>query len=133
MIAVIVWIASLGNRSAVATHKPVNRYESLSRHQIPVRNDGDFLLPPMKVNIMRQVSIAGQIANRSANRLYEQKLKPFFDEIKQKDAKEVFASTLMLRASAELFHLLGPNYEDHVDNLVFIMKEQAKAARETSV
>jgi len=82
---------------------------------------------------MRRVSIVGQIASRSANRLYEQKLKPFFDEIKQKDAKEVFASTLMLKASAELFHLLGPNYEDHVDNLVLIMKEQAKAARKTKV
>ena len=41
----------------------------------------------------------------------------------------MFASTVMLRASADLFHLLGNEYEGQLDMLVGIMKEQAKNAR----
>ena len=77
----------------------------------------------------KQITKVGAIASRSANRLYDQKLKPFADEIKQAEAKEVFASTIMLRASVDLFHLLGDGYEEQLDMLVNVMKEQAKAAR----
>jgi hypothetical protein len=77
----------------------------------------------------KQITQIGVVASRSANRLYDEKLKPFSDEIKKKEGKEVFASTIMLRASADLFHLFGDSYEDHLDMLVSVMKEQAKAAR----
>ena len=40
----------------------------------------------------------------------------------------MFASTVMLRASADLFSLLGVEYEKQLDMLVSIMKEQAKNA-----
>lgn len=76
-----------------------------------------------------QITKVGVIASRSAHRLYDQKLKPFADDIKQAEGKEVFASTIMLRASADLFHLLGDGYEEQLDMLVNVMKEQAKAAR----
>lgn len=79
----------------------------------------------MRKNITR----VGQIASRSAGRLYDQHAKPFFDEIKHKEAKETFASTLMLRASADLFHVLGPDFNQHLDMLVDVMKEQAKNAQ----
>lgn len=71
----------------------------------------------------------GQIAARSATRLYEQKMTPFLSDIKQQEGKEVFASTIMLRAAADLFHVLGPDYEQHLDMLVGIMKEQANAQK----
>lgn len=77
----------------------------------------------MRANIGR----IGQIASRSANRLYEQKMTPFLSEINQQEGKEAFASTIMLRASADLSHILGPDYEQHLDMLVGIMKEQANA------
>lgn len=77
----------------------------------------------------KKITHVGVVASRSANRLYDQKLKPFADEIKQQEAKEVFASTVMLRASADLFSLLGVEYEKQLDMLVSIMKEQAKNAR----
>lgn len=78
----------------------------------------------------KQITHVGVIASRSAHRIYDEKLKPFADDIKQQEAKEVFASTVMLRASADLFHLLGDGYEEQLDMLVKVMKEQAKAARQ---
>lgn len=78
----------------------------------------------------KQITRVGVIASRSAHRIYDEKLKPFADDIKQQEAKEVFASTVMLRASADLFHLLGDGYEEQLDMLVKVMKEQAKAARQ---
>lgn len=78
----------------------------------------------------KKITHTGVIASRSAHRLYDKNLKPFADEIKKQEAKEVFASTIMLRASADLFHLLGDGYEDQLDMLVRVMKEQAKQARE---
>ena len=78
----------------------------------------------------KQITRVGVIASRSANRIYDEKLKPFADDIKQQEAKEVFASTIMLRASADLFHLLGDGYEEQLEMLVGVMKDQAKAARQ---
>ena len=78
----------------------------------------------------KQITRVGIIASRSAHRIYDEKLKPFADDIKQQEAKEVFASTVMLRASADLFHLLGDGYEEQLDMLVEVMKGQAKAARQ---
>ncbi len=78
----------------------------------------------------KQITRVGVIASRSAHRIYDEKLKPFADDIKQQEAKEVFASTIMLRASADLFHLLGDGYEEQLDMLVEVMKGQAKAARQ---
>ena len=78
----------------------------------------------------KQITRVGVIASRSAHRIYDEKLKPFADDIKQQEAKEVFASTVMLRASADLFNLLGDGYEEQLDMLVKVMKEQAKAARQ---
>ena len=77
-----------------------------------------------------QITKIGEIAARSANRLYDQKLKPLYVEMKQDEAKEVFASTIMIRASAELFHLLGPEFEGHLDMLVEVMKNSAKTLNE---
>lgn len=77
----------------------------------------------------KQITHMGVIASRSANRIYDKSLKVFMDEIKQQEGKEVFASTVMLRASADLFHSLGSDFEDQLDMLVSVMKEQAKAAR----
>lgn len=77
----------------------------------------------------KQISHVGVVASRSANRLYDEKIKPFAEDIKQQEGKEVFASTIMLRASADLFHLLGDGYEEQLDMLVNVMKEQAKAAQ----
>ncbi|WP_180181145.1 hypothetical protein [Acinetobacter sp. YH01021] len=77
----------------------------------------------------KRITHIGAIASRSAHRLYDTNLKPFADAIKQQEGKEVFASTVMLRASADLFHLLGNGYEEQLDMLVGIMKEQAKNAR----
>mgnify|MGYP001627085868 CR=1 FL=1 len=77
----------------------------------------------------KQITRVGVIASRSAHRLYDWNIKPFADYIKHQEAKEVFASTVMLRASADLFHLLGNEYEGQLDMLVGIMKEQAKNAR----
>lgn len=76
--------------------------------------------------IRQKITQVGVVAARSANRLYDQKLKPFYEDIKQQEGKEVFASTIMLRASAELFHILKDDYETQLDMLVNIMKEQAK-------
>ena len=76
-----------------------------------------------------RITHIGVIASRSANRIYDKSVKVFVDEIKQKEAKEVFASTLMLRASADLFQLLGDGYEDQLDMLVRVMKDQAKSSR----
>lgn len=77
----------------------------------------------------KRITHVGVVASRSAHRLYDKNLKAFADDIKQQEAKEVFASTIMLRASADLFHLLGDGYEEQLDMLVGIMKEQAKNAR----
>lgn len=77
----------------------------------------------------KQITRIGVIASRSAHRLYDKNLKPFADDIKQQEAKEVFASTIMLRASADLFHLLGDQYEDQLDMLVRVMKNQAEQSR----
>lgn len=77
--------------------------------------------------MQKQITKIGVVASRSANRLYDEKLKPFADDIKQQEGKEVFASTVLLRASADLYHLLGAEFEDHLDMLVKIAKEQAKA------
>lgn len=77
----------------------------------------------------RKITRIGVIASRSAHRLYDKNLKPFADDIKQQEAKEVFASTIMLRASADLFHLLGDQYEDQLDMLVRVMKNQAEQSR----
>ena len=74
----------------------------------------------------KKITRFGVVAARSANHLYDQKLKPFYEDIKQQESKEVFASTIMLRASADLFHLLGDEYEEQLDMLVNIMKDQAK-------
>lgn len=79
----------------------------------------------MRKNIGR----IGQIAGRSANRLYDQNVTPFLNNIKHQEGKEVFASTVMLRASADLFHILGPDYEQQLDMLVGIMKEQANSSK----
>ena len=38
----------------------------------------------------KQITQIGVVASRSANRLYDEKLKPFSDEIKKKEGKEVF-------------------------------------------
>lgn len=76
--------------------------------------------------IRQKVTRVGVVAARSANRLYDEKIKPFYEAIKQPEGKEVFASTIMLRASAELFHILKGDYETQLDMLVKIMKEQAK-------
>ena len=75
----------------------------------------------------KRITQIGAVAARSANRLYDQNIKPFADDIKVQEGKEVFASTIMLRASADLFHVLGSGYEEQLDMLVKIMKEQAKA------
>lgn len=75
----------------------------------------------------KRITRIGAVATRSANRLYDQNIKPFSDDIKVQEGKEVFASTIMLRASADLFHTLGGGYEEQLDMLVKIMKEQAKA------
>ena len=80
--------------------------------------------------MLKQITQTGVIASRSAHRLYDEKLKPFSDDIKKKEGKEVFASTIMLRASADLFHLLGDDYEEQLDMLVRVMKDQAEEARE---
>ena len=77
----------------------------------------------------KQITRIGVIASRSAHRLYDKNLKPFADDIKQQEAKEVFASTIMLRASADLFHLLGDQYENQLDMLVRVMKNQAEQSR----
>ena len=77
----------------------------------------------------KQITHIGVIASRSANRIYDKSLKVFMDEIKQQEGKEVFASTVMLRTSADLFQSLGGDFEDQLDMLVSVMKEQAKAAR----
>ncbi|MFA3129925.1 hypothetical protein KWG22_18155 [Acinetobacter pittii] len=77
-----------------------------------------------------QITKIGEIAARSANRLYDTNLKPFINEMKQQEAKEVFASTVMIRAAAELFHLLGPEFEGHLDMLVEVMKNEANAQNE---
>ena len=77
----------------------------------------------------KKITRIGVIASRSAHRLYDKNLKPFADDIKQQEAKEVFASTIMLRASADLFHLLGDQYEDQLDMLVGVMKNQAEQSR----
>lgn len=76
----------------------------------------------------KQITQVGVIASRSAHRLYDEKLRPFSDNIKKKEGKEVFASTIMLRASADLFHLLGDGYEEQLDMLVRVMKNQAEEA-----
>jgi hypothetical protein len=77
-------------------------------------------------NTEQKITQVGIVAARSANRLYDEKLKPFYEDIKQQEGKEVFASMIMLRASAELFHILKDDYETQLDMLVKIMKEQAK-------
>lgn len=77
----------------------------------------------------KQITHVGVVASRTANRIYDEKIKPLSEGINQQEAKEVFASTVMLRASADLFHLLGESYEQQLDMLVNIMKEQAKSAR----
>jgi hypothetical protein len=79
--------------------------------------------------VRKQITRIGVIASRSAHRLYDKNLKPFADDIKQQEAKEVFASTIMLRASADLFHLLGDQYENQLDMLVRVMKNQAEQSR----
>ncbi|OOW09639.1 hypothetical protein [Acinetobacter sp. MF4640] len=76
-----------------------------------------------------EITHVGGVAARSATRLYDQNLKPFFDDLKHQEAKEVFASVIMLQASAELFHLLGDGYEEHLDMLVAVMKDRANFAR----
>lgn len=76
-----------------------------------------------------EITHVGVVAARSATRLYDQKLKPFLDDLKHQEAKEVFASTIMLQASADLFHLLGDGYEEHLDMLVAVMKDRANFAR----
>lgn len=76
-----------------------------------------------------KISRVGVVAARSATRLYEQKLKPFADDLKHQEAKEVFASTVMLQASGELFKLLGDGFEEQIDMLVGVMKDRANYAR----
>lgn len=76
-----------------------------------------------------KITHVGVVAARSATRLYNQNLKPFSEELKHQEAKEVFASTVMLQASGELFKLLGEGYEEQLDMLVSVMKERANHAR----
>lgn len=76
-----------------------------------------------------EITHVGVVAARSATRLYDQNIKPFLDDLKHQEAKEVLASTIMLQASAELFHLLGDGYEEHLDMLVAVMKDRADFAR----
>ncbi|MGR2824219.1 hypothetical protein FY048_01550 [Acinetobacter sp. 1124_18A] len=74
-----------------------------------------------------EITQVGVVASRSANRIYDEKVNLFFNEIKQKEGKEVFASTIILRAGADLYNLLGEDFENQLDMLVKIMKDQAKA------
>lgn len=76
-----------------------------------------------------EITHIGVVAARSATRLYDQKLKPFADDLKHREAKEVFASTIMLQASGELFKLLDDGFEEHLDMLVAVMKDRANFAR----
>lgn len=66
------------------------------------------------------------IAANIANRHYAEKIKPFADEIKKPEGKETYFSTIMINASADLFHALGDGFEEQLDMLVIIMKEQAR-------
>lgn len=61
-----------------------------------------------------------------ANKHYAEKIKVFGNEIKKPEAKEAYFSTILLNAGADLFHTLGDGFEDQLDMLVKIMKQQAK-------
>ncbi|MEQ1298844.1 hypothetical protein [Acinetobacter soli] len=79
-----------------------------------------------------KITRIGVVAAKSATRLYNQNLKPFSEELKHQEAKKVFASTVMLQASGELFKLLGDGFEEQLDMLVDVMKERANYARNIS-
>lgn len=78
---------------------------------------------------MEKIGRIGAVASRSANKIYDDKIVPFFSDIKQKEGKEVFASTLIIRAGADLFGIAGDDFERQLDLLVGVMKEQARQAR----
>lgn len=77
---------------------------------------------------MRDITQTGLIASKTAHRIYDENVQLAIQSISDDTAKEVFVSTILLRAMADLF-AESLDFESDLDALVGIAKQQALESR----